>query len=88
MDEITKAEVIRLLNDATYGAGNGDQTYPMRMALLEQSHGNGEIQTMHYIQLVDAVNTQNKTGSYEGCIIWRNAEANPLQDANEEENNS
>jgi hypothetical protein len=39
----------------------------------------GEIDMMQYIQLVDALNTHNKTGSYEGCIIWKNAEANPLE---------
>ena len=76
MNEATRNKVTSLLNDATFGS----HPYDSRMAMLDMKHRLNDFPTVHYCQLVDAVNTQHKTGSYEGCIIWRNAEASPLPD--------
>jgi len=76
MNEATRNKVTSLLNAATFGGFE----YQQRMAMLDMKHRLGDFPTVHYMQLVDAVNTQHQTGSYEGCIIWRNAEAKPLPD--------
>lgn len=80
MNETTRNEVIRLLDDATYASYTGKYRDEARRGALNQSKEEGKINVMEYVQLMDALNTQLETGSYEGCIIWRNAEANPLPD--------
>ncbi len=79
MNEKTREEVNRLLNDATYGRYAGKHNHEVRMGALLADKGDRIISAIEYDQLVDALNTLNNTGSYEGCLIWRNAEANPLE---------
>ena len=80
MNQTTIEEVTRLLNDATYGRDSGKYDHEQRMRFLLDSRNEGQLSLMEYAQLVDALNTQLETGGYEGCIIWRNAEANPPPD--------
>jgi hypothetical protein len=76
MNQKTQDEVDQLLYDATFEGYAPDK----RRELISNFCQRGNISLMEYMQLLDAVNTHIKTGSYEGCIIWRNAAANPLPD--------
>ena len=76
MNQATRDKVTLLLDKATFSGFE----YKQRMGKLATMHSLNDISTAHYMQLVNAVNTQHQTGSYEGCIIWRNAEVNPLSD--------
>ena len=74
MNAKTKITVKQLLHDATF---EGD-SYTDRMRRLNELKESALIGVVEYLQLVDAVNTHENNGNYEGCIIWRNAENNPL----------
>lgn len=75
MNIATRNEVTRLLRDATLEG----KPYATQMKMLNEMHRSGTIPMAEYLQLVDATNIHNTTGSYSGCIIWKNAAANPIE---------
>lgn len=79
MNDKTRIEVNELLNAVTYASYTGKYKDDVRRGALLKDKETGAITTLEYVQALDALNTHLDTGSYEGCLIWRNAEANPLE---------
>ena len=80
MNQTTIEEVTRLLNDAPYASYIGEHVAEVRRGALLEDRTEDKITVVEYVQLMDALNTHLEIGSYEGCLIWRNAEANPLEE--------
>lgn len=79
MNDKTRAEVNELLDIVTYASYVGKHRKEVRRGAVLKDKETGKITILQYDQVMDALNTHFDTGSYEGCLIWRNAEANPLE---------